>query len=72
MLLTAKENLETKEKSVDRLKRVLEVNKPLATVYYMKEDLRQVWGWLGYKQAAEWHLTSWKEMARNSGVDMLF
>jgi len=71
LLLTARENLETKEKSVDRLRRALELNKPLATVYYMKEDLRQVWGWLGDKQAAEWHLTSWIEMARNSGIDML-
>ncbi|NOR25900.1 MAG: hypothetical protein GQ542_16235 [Desulforhopalus sp.] len=44
LLLTAKENLETKEKSVERLRQALEVNKPLATVYYMKEDLRQVWG----------------------------
>lgn len=71
LLLTAKENLETKEKSVERLKQALEVNRPLATVYYMKEDLRQVWGWVGDKQAAEWHLKSWIEMARNSGIDML-
>lgn len=71
LLLTARENLENKQKSVDRLRRALEVNKPLATVYYMKEDLRQVWGWLGDKQAAEWHLTSWIEMAKNSGIDML-
>lgn len=71
LLLTARENLATKEKSVERLQQALEINKPLATVYYMKEDLRQVWGWVGDKQAAEWHLTSWIEMARNSGIDML-
>jgi transposase len=71
LLLTAKENLETRAKSVERLKQALEVNRPLATVYYMKEDLRQVWGWVGDKQAAEWHLKSWIEMARNSGIDML-
>lgn len=71
LLLTARENLATKEKSVERLRQALEVNKPLATVYYMKEDLRQVWGWLGDEQAAEWHLKSWIEMARNSGIDML-
>jgi transposase len=53
------------------LRQALEVNKPLATVYYMKEDLRQVWGWVGDKQAAEWHLKSWIEIARNSGIDML-
>lgn len=72
LLLTARENLEIKEKSVERLRQALEVNRPLATVYYMKEDLRQVWGWVGDKQAAEWHLKSWIEMARNSGIDMLF
>jgi transposase len=71
LLLTARENLETKEKSVERLRHALEANKPLATVYYMKEDLRQVWSWSGDKRAAEWHLRSWIEMARNSGIDML-
>jgi transposase len=71
LLLTARENLETKEKSVERLRQALEVNRPLATVYYMKEDLRQVWSWVGDKQAAEWHLRSWIEMARNSGIIML-
>lgn len=71
LLLTARENLETKEKSVERLRQALEVNRPLATVYYMKEDLRQVWSWVGDKQAAEWHLRSWIEMARNSGIVML-
>ena len=71
LLLTARENLETKEKSVERLRHALEVNRPLATVYYMKEDLRQVWSWVGDKQAAEWHLRSWIEMARNSGIVML-
>jgi transposase len=72
LLLTARENLETKEKSVERLRQALEANRPLATVYYMKEDLRQVWSWVGDKRAAEWHLRSWIEMARNSGIDMLF
>lgn len=71
LLLTARENLETKEKSVERLRQALEANRPLATVYYMKEDLRQVWSWSGDKRAAEWHLRSWIEMARNSGIDML-
>jgi transposase len=71
LLLTARENLETKEKSVERLRQALEVNRPLATVYYMKEDLRQVWSWVGDKQAAEWHLRSWIEMARNSRIIML-
>ncbi|MFT5730793.1 MAG: hypothetical protein ACI8PB_004983 [Desulforhopalus sp.] len=40
-------------------------------VYYLKEDLRQVWSWVGDKQADEWHLRSWLEMAKNSTKDML-
>jgi hypothetical protein len=42
LLLTAKEKLEDKEEQAMRLKQALEINKPLATVYYMKEDLRQL------------------------------
>ncbi|WP_092226371.1 transposase [Desulforhopalus singaporensis] len=49
----------------------LEINKPLATVYYMKEDLRQFWYCPDDKKAAEWHLNSWIVMARSSGIDML-
>jgi transposase len=71
LLLTAKENLEDKEEQAKRLKQALEINKPLATVYYMKEDLRQLWAWTGDKKAAEWHLRSWITMARSSGIAML-
>ena len=71
LLLTAKEKLEDKEEQAQRLKQALEINKPLATVYYMKEDLRQLWNWTGDKKAAEWHLRSWIAMARSSGIAML-
>jgi len=71
LLLTAQENLVTDESKVQRLQRALEINKPLATVYYMKEDLRQIWNWSGDKIAAKWHLKSWIEMARCSGISML-
>lgn len=40
LLPTAKEKLEDKEEQALRLKQALEINKPLATVYSMKEDLR--------------------------------
>jgi transposase len=43
LLLTAKEKLDEEKGQVDRLKQVLEINRPLATVYYVKENLRQVW-----------------------------
>ena len=70
LLLTAKEKLEKKPEKVDRLIQALEINRPLATVYYMKEDLRQVWSWSD-KETAEWHLKSWIEMAQSSGIAML-
>lgn len=71
LLLTAKENLVDEKSKLQRLERALEINKPLATAYYMKEDLRQLWNWPGDKAAAEWHLKSWIDMARCSGISML-
>lgn len=71
LLLTARERLDSEQWKQQRLELALELNRPLATVYYMKEDLRQLWNWEGDKIAAEWHLTSWIEMARNSGIRML-
>jgi len=71
LLLTAKEKLDDKKRQQQRLEQALELNRPLATVYYMKEDLRQVWNWKDDKIAAEWHLKSWIEMARHSGIGML-
>ena len=70
LLLTAKENLDEEKGQVDRLQKALEINRPLATVYYMKEDLRQMWNWAD-KKSAEWHLRSWIEMANASGITML-
>ena len=71
LLLTARERLDSEQEKQQRLEQALELNRPLATAYYMKEDLRQLWNWEGDKIAAEWHLTSWIEMARNSGIGML-
>lgn len=71
LLLTSRERLENEQSKLHRLNQALELNRPLATVYYMKEDLRQLWNWKGDKRAAEWHLTSWIDMARNSGIGML-
>ena len=52
------------------MKQALKLNRPLATVYYMKEDLRQLWR-TGDKKAAEWHLRSWIAMAQCSVIEML-
>jgi transposase len=44
LLLKNPENLDPKKKERERLEEALRMNQPLATVYYMKEDLRQIWG----------------------------
>ena len=71
LLLTGKEKLDSEQKKQQRLEHALQLNRPLAIVYYMKEDLRQLWNWEGDKNAAEWHLASWIEIARTSGIGML-
>ena len=71
LLLTARERLDTDQDKQQRLEQALELNRPLAIVYYMKEDLRHLWNWKGDKAAAKWHLTSWIEMAWTSGIGML-
>jgi transposase len=43
LLLKNPENLDPKRKERERLEEALRMNQPLATVYYMKEDLRQIW-----------------------------
>ena len=71
LLLTAQEKLVDDKSELQRLERALEINKPLATAYYMKEDQKQLWNWHGDKAAAEWYLKSWIDMARCSGISML-
>ncbi|MEA3222191.1 MAG: hypothetical protein U9P49_03360, partial [Thermodesulfobacteriota bacterium] len=39
----AQENLTDEYDERGRLEEALSLNKPLATAYYMKEDLRQIW-----------------------------
>lgn len=70
LLLTACEKLAGKQNHKVRLEQALALNKPLATAYYMKEDLRQLWSW-DDKHTATWHLDSWIEMAKASGISML-
>lgn len=43
LLLKNPENLDPKRRERERLDEALRMNQPLATVYYMKEDLRQIW-----------------------------
>jgi len=43
LLLKNSENLKDEKAEKKRLEEALQVNKPLATAYYLKEDLKQLW-----------------------------
>jgi transposase len=70
LLLKNPENLDEERDERKRLEKALALNKPLASVYYMKEDLRQIWDQLD-PAAAELFLEDWIARARVSGIRML-
>lgn len=70
LLLKNPENLVEARNERQRLQKALELNRPLATVYYMKEDLRQLWSQPNRKRAARF-LCDWIARARVSGIHML-
>ena len=70
LLLKNPENLLEERDERKRLEKALALNKPLATVYYMKEDLRQIWDQRD-RPAAEIFLDDWIARARQSGIRML-
>jgi transposase len=70
LLLKAPENLDPDRDESARLEEALSLNKPPATAYYLKEDLRQFWDQPG-KRFAGAFLTDWIRRAEASGVRML-
>jgi transposase len=70
LLLKNPNNLNEQYNERKRLEEALELNKPLATAYYMKEDLRQLWNQKN-KEKAETFLTDWIARARASKIKML-
>jgi transposase len=70
LLLKAAENLDPERDEEARLEKALELNKPLAVAYYLKEDLRQFWDRPG-KRFAGAFLTDWIRRAETSGIRML-
>ena len=70
LLLKNPENLIPDRKEAERLQEALRLNQPLATAYYMKEELRLLWSKSG-KSEAEAFLTDWINRAMDSGVRML-
>lgn len=70
LLLKNPENLNEARNERQRLDEALAINKPLATAYYLKEDLRQLWR-QGMKSAAAVFLDDWIARAKSSGIKML-
>ena len=70
LLLKNPENLDAARGEPKRLQEALKINEPLATAYYMKEDLRQVWEQVD-KAAAQRVLNDWIRRAEGSGIRML-
>lgn len=70
LLLKNPENLDAERNESKRLQAALRLNAPLATAYYLKEDLRQIW-MQPNKRTARRVLRDWLARARASGVRML-
>ena len=70
LLLKNPENLDAKKDEKKRLEEALALNKPLATAYYMKDDLRRFW-----EQPGKWFATTfldgWIRRAEASGIKIL-
>jgi transposase len=70
LLLKNPDNLNSDRKEHERLQEALRLNQPLATAYYMKEELRLLWS-KPDKGKAEIFLADWIKRATRSGIRML-
>ncbi|WP_419609435.1 transposase, partial [Thiolapillus sp.] len=70
LLLKNPDNLDDTRDERQRLNEALKLNEPLATAYYMKEELRQIWR-QSDKASAEKALAEWIAKAAVSNVGML-
>lgn len=70
LLLKRPENLDETRNERARLEEALRLNQPLATAYYMKEDLAEAWE-QDDQEEAEKFLLDWVRRAEASGIRML-
>jgi len=70
LLLKNPENLDPHKDERQRLEEALKLNKPLATAYYLKEDLRQLWSQENKKSAARF-FDGWLARAQASAIGIL-
>jgi len=70
ILLKCSGSLDESRNEKQRLEQALEMNKPLAQAYYLKEELHQLWEQES-KEEAKKFLTSWIEKARSTKNPLL-
>jgi transposase len=70
LLLKNPDHLDPVKGEPGRLRAALRLNESLATAYYLKEDLRQIWEQLG-KFPARMKLLDWYHQATDSGIRVL-
>lgn len=70
LLLKNPENLDPVKGEPGRLRQALRLNESLATAYYLKEDLRQIWEQPD-KRTARSKLLDWYHQAMSSGIRVL-
>ncbi len=70
LLLKHRDNLDQSKNEQTRLSDALALNQPLATAYYLKEDLGQLWQQFD-KATASKFLTNWCKRAQESGIKVL-
>jgi transposase len=70
LLLMNRENLDDAKQERARLEEALQLNRPLAIAYYLKDELRQFWEQPNYHAASRF-LTSWCRRAEASGIRIL-
>lgn len=70
LLLKNPENIDRSRNEGQRLQEALALNAPLAKAYYMKDELRQLWG-MQDKVHAQRFLLGWLQRAEASGIRLL-
>jgi len=68
LLLTRMDNL--KDDQLPKLEKALELNEPLSTAWYLKEELSLLWKQSSYK-AMEGFLREWCQRAQDTGIKQL-
>ena len=70
LLLKRPENLDPTRKEPQRLQQALRLNEPLATAYYLKEELNEIWEQED-QESAQAILMDWITYAESTGIAML-